>query len=634
MYKLGIAGFAFGNIMFLSLPEYFDSNEFWLDQYKPIFRWLMFVFSLPVVFYAARGYFISAIRGFYSKVLNIDVPISVGILALFIRSTVDISMDWGTGFFDSLSGFIFFLLLGRFFQQKTYAFLSFERDYKSYFPIAVTRISNTLGENTEEQVQINQLQIGDRILIRNDEIIPIDGILVGGEASIDYSFVTGENLLVAKKKGDLIYAGGRQKGIMIEVEVLKKLSQSYLTQLWELDVFKKDKQSNFTNITDRITKMFSISILSIAIVATIFWVIVDPSKSINVFTAVLIVACPCAIALAAPFTLGNILRLLGQDKLYLKNSVVIEQMAQIDTVVFDKTGTLTSSERATIDYHGQSLSNEEKVLLLSALKASNHPLSRALYHFIYQSHHSALPLLEFKEEIGKGIRANIAGNSLKLGSESFVITKKENNSPKNKQSTKVFIEINDTFKGYFSFSNYYREGIQTLINKLAQKYDLVILSGDNESEKTILQKMLPPQTKILFNQSPQQKLNFIQDLQQKGGNVMMIGDGLNDSGALVQSDVGIALSDNINSFTPASDGIIDAEVFHQLFFFLKLSKQSIKVIRLAFVFSLFYNLIGLGFAVSGQLTPIVAAILMPLSSMSIVVFTTIATHLLNKNKSL
>ena len=170
IYKLGIAGFAFGNIMFLSFHEYFEVSEFWLEKYKYIFRWLMFAFSLPVVFYSANDYFISAYKGLKSKILNIDIPIALGISVLFSRSFFEVLLDIGAGFFDSLSGLVFFLLLGKFFQQKTYNFLSFERDYKSYFPIAITKILN----NSEENIEIYDVVKGDRLLIRNQEIIPSD----------------------------------------------------------------------------------------------------------------------------------------------------------------------------------------------------------------------------------------------------------------------------------------------------------------------------------------------------------------------------------------------------------------------------------------------------------------------------
>jgi Cu+-exporting ATPase len=305
IYKLGIAGFAFGNVMFLSFPEYFQVSGFWIEQYKIVFRWLMFAFSLPVVFYAAQDYFISAYKGLRAKLLNIDVPIALGILVLFVRSSVEIMFDLGSGFFDSLTGLVFFLLLGKFFQQKTYTFLSFERDYKSYFPIAVTKIVN--GEETP--IQVYDIKKGDRLLIRNEELIPVDGILIHGNAAIDYSFVTGESETVQKQSGDKVFAGGKQTAGVIEIEAIKSVEQSYLTQLWSNDVFEKNKEESFTNLTNKISKHFTITVLSIAIIATTYWILVDASKAMNVFTAVLIIACPCAIALAAPFTFGNLLRI-------------------------------------------------------------------------------------------------------------------------------------------------------------------------------------------------------------------------------------------------------------------------------------------------------------------------------------
>jgi len=621
IYKLGIAGFAFGNVMFLSFPEYFEVSEFWLEQYKTIFRWLMFIFSLPVVFYAANDYFISAYKGLRSKMLNIDVPIALGVSVLFIRSTIEIIFDLGTGFFDSLTGLVFFLLLGKFFQQKTYNFLSFERDYKSYFPIAVTRISSN---QKEENIQIYDVKKGDRLLIRNQELIPVDGILINGNAQIDYSFVTGEAAPVSKKSGDKIFAGGKQLSGILEIEVLASVSQSYLTQLWSNDVFAKDKSSSFKTLTDKISKNFTILVLLIAFISTTFWLYLDVSKALNVFTSVLIIACPCAIALAAPFTLGNLLRIFGKQKFYLKNAKVIEQLASIDTIIFDKTGTLTTNNESKISYEGLPLKHYEKRVLKSALRVSNHPLSRTLYQTF--SDVEVLQIDKYNEVIGKGIEVNYDNNSLKLGSSSFV----KNQEQKSSFDTSVHISFNENYFGKFTFKNSYRIGVKPLFNALESNYELAVVSGDNEGEKKYLQKILPKKTNFLFNQKPEDKLQVIKKYQQKNKNVAMIGDGLNDAGALAQSDVGIALSENINVFSPACDAILDATQFFKINQFLKTSKKSIQVIKYAFVLSLCYNIIGLYFAVTGQLMPVIAAILMPLSSISIVVFTTISTNILGK----
>ncbi|MBA6156413.1 heavy metal translocating P-type ATPase metal-binding domain-containing protein [Tenacibaculum sp. S7007] len=618
IYKLGISGFAFGNVMFLSFPEYFEVSGFWLEQYKGIFRWLMFFFSLPVVFYASQDYFISAYKGLRSKILNIDVPIALGITVLFIRSSAEIIFDLGTGFFDSLTGLVFFLLLGKFFQQKTYNFLSFERDYKSYFPIAVTRITS---DGEEENTQIYEVEKGDRLLIRNQELIPVDGILINGEAKIDYSFVTGEEVPVSKKSGDKLFAGGKQLAGVIEMEVLSSVSQSYLTQLWSNDVFKKDKNSSFKTLTDNISQHFTITVLLIAFVATVFWLYVDSSKALNVFTAVLIIACPCAIALAAPFTLGNMLRIFGKKKFYLKNATVVEQLAAIDTVIFDKTGTLTTSKESSIVYQGEELNSNEKSILKSSLRASNHPLSRMLYSSLKEK---SLEIENFKEYTGKGIEAKYLETKIKVGSSSFV----KDESEKTNLDTSVHISIDNEYKGKYVFKNAYRDGVESLFSELKSNYNLAVVSGDNEGEKKYLEEILPKGTSFLFNQKPNDKLEYVEELQKGKKSVIMIGDGLNDAGALAQSNVGIALSENINVFSPACDAILDASKFSKIGSYINVSKKAVQIIKYCFVLSLLYNVIGLYFATTGQLKPVIAAILMPLSSISIVVFTTIATNLL------
>ncbi|MDO5968512.1 heavy metal translocating P-type ATPase metal-binding domain-containing protein [Flavivirga aquimarina] len=621
IYKLGIAGFAFGNVMFLSFPEYFQVDGFWIEKYKPLFRWLMFFFSLPVVFYSAQDYFISAFKGLRSKILNIDVPIALGVLVLFIRSSSEIIFDVGSGFFDSLTGLIFFLLLGKFFQQKTYTFLSFERDYKSYFPIGITKIA---AGGTEESIQVYDIKKGDRLLIRNEELIPVDCILIKGSARIDYSFVTGESKTVSKQSGDKLFAGGKQLDGSIEVDVLKSVEQSYLTQLWSNDVFKKDKALSFTNITNRISKRFTIVILLIALIATTFWLLTDSSKALNVFTSVLIIACPCAIALSAPFTFGNILRILGKKKFYLKNASVIEQLAKINTIIFDKTGTITANKETAINYEGSQLSLDEETLLKSTLRGSNHPLSRSLYNILNK--HDILTLDTYEEFLGKGIEAKYKDHNIKIGSAPFVGYTNDTAT----LNTTVHVSTNNQYKGKFTFYNAYRKGISQLFNTLKKEYDLVILSGDNAGEKDNLTKLLPTKTKLLFNQKPEDKLEYIKYHQNEGANVLMVGDGLNDAGALAQSNVGIAISENVNVFSPACDAILDASKFNQLFNYINISKSAIKIIKWSFVLSFIYNIIGLYFAVTGQLAPVVAAILMPLSSISIVAFTTITTNIIGR----
>ena len=619
-YKLGVAFFCFGNIMLLSFPEYFEANEFWLDQYKGFFRWLIFALALPTFFYSASGYYVSAYKSMRSGMLNIDIPIALGIIVMFVRSTVDIIMGHGQGFFDSLSGLIFFMLLGKMFQIKTYNFLSFERDFKSYFPIAVTKLTNGL----EESVPIYDVVKGDRLLIRNQELIPVDGILLSAEATLDYSFVTGEANAIVKHSGDKVFAGGKQIGQLIEMQVLESVSQSYLTQLWSNDVFQKKVNQHFKTITDQISHYFTPILLLIAFTGFCYWIFIDVDTAFNVFTAVLIVACPCALALTAPFTFGNMLRILGKKKIYLKNALVIEQLAKVDTLVFDKTGTITTTEKATIDYQGIPLSPNQEQLIKNSLRASNHPLSRMLYNEL--SEQPILKMDSFEEFVGKGIQAYFEGAKVTLGSPSFVGTLQ----PQNVAETSIHISINDEYLGKFVFKNAYREGLSDLFKQLSKNYKLNVLSGDNDGEREFLEGFLPKDTQFVFDQKPEQKLEFIKNLQEQGRNVMMIGDGLNDAGALAQSNVGISISENVNVFSPACDAILDASEFQNISAFLKLSKKAIITIKMSFTLSLLYNVVGLSFAVTGNLLPLVAAVIMPLSTITIVSFVTIMSSIYAK----
>lgn len=616
-YKLGVAFFCFGNIMLLSFPEYFEVSEYWLDNYRGFFRWLIFGLSLPSFFYSASEYYVSAYRSLKLRMLNIDIPIALGIVIFFIRSTFDIVMDYGSGFFDSLTGLIFFMLLGKMFQMKTYSFLSFERDFKSYFPIAVTKINS---DTTETSVPIYEVQKGDRLLIRNQELLPVDGILISESAAIDYSFVSGEAIPINKKSGDKIFAGGKQIGKVIEMEVVQTVSQSYLTQLWSNTAFQKKVEQKHKTITDKISRYFTPILLLIAFAGFGYWIFIDATIAFNVFTAVLIVACPCALALTAPFTLGNVLRIMGYQKMYLKNATVIEQLAKVDTIVFDKTGTITTNKQSNISYDGQTLSNSHVILLKNVLRASNHPLSRMLYDFLPET--KRLKLDHFEEITGKGIQAIIGNDSVTIGSALFV----EKMEVTTLYQTAVHVKINNTYFGKYIFNTNYREGLSQLFKDLNYKYTIKVLSGDNEGERATLEQLLPQGTALIFNQKPEQKLEFIRKLQDEGKNVMMVGDGLNDAGALAQSNVGISISENVNVFSPACDAILDASEFKKINYFLRFSKKAIVTIKMSFALSILYNIVGLSFAITGNLSPLVAAIIMPLSTITIISFVTIMSN--------
>ena len=615
--KLAIAGFAFGNGMFFSYPEYagevMGTTDFWMDKYKPLFRFLMFLLATPVVFYSASDYFKSAWFGLKNKIVNIDVPIVLGILMLYGRSIYETLTNYGAGYFDTLCGLLFFMLLGKLFQKRTYSALSYDRDYKSFYPIAVTKVD---FNGKQDNILLSDLKIGDRIMVRNQEIIPVDAVLINGEGNIDNSFITGESASIPKKAGDKIFAGGKQIGSALELEVIKTVNQSYLTQLWNKEAFKK-YETGLDNLTNEISKYFTFIILAITLIAGIYWGRIDFEKMFQVVAAILIIACPCALALSAPFTFGHVMRILGRNKFYVKDTLTIEKISKIDTLVFDKTGTITHNKKSNINFEGKEFSNFDLKNIKSLLKNSNHPLSKALYDFV-EVEDEYFPVENFREIPGKGYEANVRGTNYKIGSAKLIGQKSKS------LETAVYISRNEEFLGKFIFKNEYRDDLKTLFKSL-YGYQIHILSGDNSSEEIKLKTMIPNVTEMAFNQSPEDKLNYIKNLQDHQHKVAMFGDGLNDAGALKQSNVGIAVADDTNSFTPSSDVIMAGVKLVDFEKYLKFCKDAMKIVKMTFAISFMYNIIGLGFAVTGHMSPLFAAILMPISSISVVAFTSVAT---------
>ena len=606
--KIAVAGFCFGNSMLMSMPEYLDAKLLLTQDFKALFSWINLAFAFPALFYSAGDYFKQAWKGIQFGNLTIDVPIVLGILTLFSRSAYEIVTQTGIGYVDSLTGLVFFLLIGKWYQGKTYQALSFERDYTSYFPISIT----CLIDGEEYQRTLKELKKGDIVVVHNDELIPADGEIVSGAGNIDYSFVTGESKPVVKQKGATVFAGGRQKGGELVVQLKKSVNNSELTQLWNQEVFSKKKE-NLQSWVDKMSKYFTLAILLIAAVAGVYWWFADQEVVWNSISAVLIVACPCALALVLPFAYGHGMRVLGKSGLFLKNAEVIEAMSEIDQIVFDKTGTLTENE-AQASYEGAQLSSFDQQVLRSVLANSAHPLSRLIYNQLPSI--PKLPLSYFSEEVGKGFTAEVNGVIVKVGSASYL--EREAVSEIKREST-VFVQVGDK-QGVFKVNARYREGIFEVLKRLRERYKLMVLSGDNDAEE---QRLAPFFDQLKFGQRPMDKLQIISNQED---NVLMIGDGLNDAGALKKAEVGIAISEDIHQFSPACDVILNSGEVSKIDAALHFSKRIKWIVFAAFALSFLYNAVGLSFAVTGNLTPLVSAVLMPVSSVTVVGFVTLTVN--------
>ncbi|MET4108324.1 heavy metal translocating P-type ATPase metal-binding domain-containing protein [Hymenobacter sp. UYP22] len=627
-YQLGLAAFAFGNVMLMAFPDYFSFTEQLQASFGRFFGELSLALSLPVLLVSARGFYRSAWQGLRQRHINLDFPISLGLTALFLTSLYDIATGRGPGYLDSFTGLVFFMLIGKWVQQRTYDALRFDRDFTSYFPVAVTRLR---PGGQEQSVPVRELRAGKRIRVRHQEIIPADAVLLRGQGQIDYSFVTGESVPVARTSGETVYAGGRQLGEAVELEVVREVSQGYLTQLWNNPAFQKEEKASLETYANKVGRYFVAVTLLLALGAVAYWHLQNrPDMALRAFTSVLVIACPCALSLATPFALGAALRVLGRRKLFLKNSGVVETLGRADTIVFDKTGTLTDVKRSAVEYVGPVLTLAQQEALAAVVRHSTHPLSQRLAAELPVSH---LPVQEFREAAGQGLCGRVAGREVRVGSAAFVgvgnpalapgaPATAESAATTDGLQSRVYVSV-EGVQGCYLLRNVYREELRPVLTELSRHYHLAVLSGDNDTEQDRLRELFGPGAELHFHQSPQQKLDYIARLKQQGRTVIMVGDGLNDAGALRQADAGVALTDTLTNFSPACDAILDASSFGQLSTFLRFSQDCLQVVLGTFVLSFCYNGIGLGLAVQGKFTPIVSAILMPISSLSVMVFATL-----------
>ena len=613
--QLGVAGFAFGNIMLFSIPRY--ANGAPLDGgFQRLFDSLNILFALPVLFFSAADYFRVAWHSLRTRTMALEVPVALGLLVLFGRSVADIALGRGEGFLDSFAGLVFFLLIGRLFQQKVFERVAFDRTFRSFLPLSV-QIERESGLSV---APIEQLTPGDRIVVRPHEVVPADALLLDESGRVDYAFITGEQTPVPARFGETIRAGGRVVDRALRLRVLRQVSHSQLASFWSNGVFSTPKTYWLTGVAASFGAWFTYGAIALAAAGAIAWW-PDAGAAASVATAVLIIACPCALTLSAPITLGTAMGLLGGRGLYLKHPAVALDLSRIDTVAFDKTGTLTTAEASlAVDHEGLS---ETALRLVQRLAAESvHPNSRAIAAVLSARTSSgtgpaagekpARPRF-VREVLGEGIHGMVDGQAVAIGTASFVSAQTGDSVVPVEGVTHVAAAGE---RGWVRAATAARPGIEQAARTLAGIHELCLLSGDHSGEGARWQRVFG--RRMHFRQSPQDKLAFVMDAQANGRHVLMVGDGLNDAGALAAADVGIAVADETACIAPACDAVISGHRLRDLPAFLDYTRRARHVVIACFAVSVAYNVLGLGLALAGALTPLATAILMPVSSLTVV----------------
>jgi Cu+-exporting ATPase len=603
--RIGVAGFAFGNVMLFSIPRYANGAPL-EPEFQRLFDVLNILFSLPVLFYSASPYFRGAVAAMRARTITLEVPVALGLIVLYARSIVDISTGWGEGFLDSFSGLVFFLLIGRLFQQKAFDSIAFDRTVRSFFPLSV-RVER---QGSLHRTPLEEIRVGDVMALRPGEVIPADAVLADPEGVVDYAFVTGEADPVAVAGGAELHAGGRVVGHSLRLMAMREVSHSRLAELWSHPVFAKPKQDTLTKITSAFGFWFVVVAIGLAAGGAIAWW-PDARAAAQVATAVLIIACPCALTLAAPITLGTGMGLLGRAGCYVKSTAVALELGRVDTVVFDKTGTLTTAVAdASVTFVGLA---EDDVRLVRRLAAESvHPVSRA----IAGRDLSRGVVRDVVETPGAGIAGVVDAHRVAIGSARFVECETGSHGFAASGPSRTWVSVDNRI-GRLKLSSESRDGMDAALSATAREIDeLWLLSGDDEREAPRWEPWFG--SRMFFRQAPEDKLAFVQALQADGRRVLMVGDGLNDAAALAAADVGIAVSDDSACLVPACDAVISGDRLRALPTFVRYARLARRVIVLCFTISILYNFFGLWLALAGRLTPLATAILMPVSSLTIV----------------
>ncbi|MCC6163341.1 MAG: heavy metal translocating P-type ATPase metal-binding domain-containing protein [Acidobacteria bacterium] len=600
--KIGIAAFAVGNMMLFSIPRY--ANGAPLEPvFQRLFDALNVLLAVPVLVYSASDFFTSAWHALRMRAVTLDVPIAIGLSALVGRSVWDIATGTGEGFLDSFAGLVLFLLIGRLFQQIAFDRIAFDRTLRSFLPLSVRLVSGA----TTVMRRIEALVPGDVIAVRPCEVIPADARMLDAAGRLDLAFVTGEQRPVAIAKGDAVPAGGRVVGEGIRVEVVRPVSHSRLAELWNNPVFAHRQPHWLTEVSARFGGWFTVIAVALAAIGFVAW-LPDVGAATQVATAVLIIACPCALTLAAPITLGTALGRLGIAGVYLKQPAVALDLSRIDTVVFDKTGTLTSAESAAVvQRHGLDSGDWERVRRLAA--ESIHPASRALVG----DEPTTGVVHDVVESAGAGISGTVDDACVAIGSAHYVGGFVGVSLPVERDRTWVSVGGD---VGWFTLATRERPGATTMVRDVADAHETWLLSGDADAEAARWRHVFG--ARVRFRQSPEDKLASVQARQRDGRRVLMVGDGLNDAGALAAADVGVAVSDETACLVPACDVVMRGDRLTLLPAVLRYARRARAVIVLCFAVSILYNIVGIGFALTGHLTPLATAILMPVSSLTIV----------------
>ncbi len=604
---LGIAGFAAGNIMLISISLWFDGFGMG-EATRNILHWLSSLIALPVIIFSGRPFFYSAFSALKNRRSNMDVPISLAIILTSIISLIQTMNKAHDVYFDSAIMLLFFLLIGRYLDTKArYKATNASQDLLLLTAGSATVINE---DGSQSVIPSQNITLGMNLLVCAGEKIPADGVILEGNSEIDMSLINGETIPHIGQKGSDVFAGTINLSAPITLKVTKVGQGTLLNQIVSMMENAEKGQAKYVRIADRIAGYYTPVVHSLAALTFIYWLFVggeDWQQSLMTAVTVLIITCPCALALAVPVVQVVASRRLMQQGILLKSGEALEKIPTIDSIIFDKTGTLTLGHPELVNKADISL--EILQLAASIAKKSKHPLSRALA----KSYHGEPIKLEVTEIAGKGLLAKHKGEEIRLGNRDFCKVQGKS------QSLEFWLSYKNQ-DTHFIFKDQIRQDAKEIISDLKSRaIHVILLSGDAEAPVTEVAEYLDIDI-FEHSMTPDKKYAYIEAMRDVGGKkIMMVGDGLNDAPSLALADVSVSPSTAMDISQNAADIIFQGEKLYPIKELFNLSTKTQKLVRQNFAIALCYNLLAIPLAMMGYVTPLLAALAM--SSSSIIVIT-------------
>ncbi|WP_050929039.1 heavy metal translocating P-type ATPase [Aestuariivita boseongensis] len=603
LMRLAVAGFASMNVMLLSVSVWSGAE----DATRDMFHWISAAITLPAIAFSAQPFFRNAWSALRVRKLNMDVPIVLAIVLALVTSLWETALSGHHAYFDAAMALTFFLLAGRYLDHRTRAAARSAAE-----ELAALEVPRALRQEdgAEVEVPVAALGVGDRILVRPGGRMPVDGIVVDGQSELDRSLLTGETVPVFAGAGQAVSAGEVNLTGPLTIEATAVGEDTSLHRMTDLVAIAESGRSNYTSLADKAAKLYAPGVHILSALSFLGWYMFtwDMRTALNIAAAVLIITCPCALGLAVPAVTTAASGRLFRKGMLIKDATALERLAAVDTVVFDKTGTLTAGapELTNLADHGR----RELEVALALAEVSSHPLSKSLTAAAREARITPAALTDVAEVPGYGTQASWNGRRVRLGRGAWV-------GAGEAQGTTAWLGIEGDAPRAFSFTDALRPGAEEAVAALtAAGYEVLLISGDTPHAVEGLAKRLGI-AKWVAEALPSDKADRVRKLAEQGRHVLMVGDGLNDTAALAAAHVSISPASALDAARVASDIVLLGTDLSPIPESLTVAQRAVKRIRENFQIATVYNIIAVPLAVAGLATPLIAALAMSTSSITV-----------------